>query len=183
MVGVDSPSNFVLKGWLPTNSNATLSGDGAIAGAEVPPTYQLPNQGDLYGLKLQVRATLPRTGTFMDHMIFISMDAADRMLQWQNTGNDPTRENMQRLTFQRGQISAIFVKVNDGVKPGDTALRIQANVPGVRAYTYDSIVKAAVVQYSGLLPIFSISGAVVWGGSVLAGLPRMAVKSSSVKGS
>ena len=167
IVGVDPKSDFVLSGWLPANSSQAFVGNGAVAGAEVPATYQLPREGDLYGVKLEVRATLPRTGTFIDHMIFISMDAANRMLRWQNTGNDPAQQSMQRLTFQTGQISAIFVRVSDGVKPADAAARIQANVQGVRAYTFDSIVKASAVQYSGLLSLFSISGAIVWGGSLL----------------
>ncbi len=166
IVGVATTNNFVLSSWLPRNVSQSLAGNGAISGAEVPKFYQLPTLGLYYGVQLEERATLPRTGTFMDHIIFVSMDTANRMLQWQNAGNDPAKYQMQPLKFQEGQISAVFVKLDDGVGPAQEAAAVGAQVPGVRAYTLDSIAKATAVEFSGLLSIFSISGTLVWAGSL-----------------
>jgi len=166
IVGAAAAGNFVLDSWLPTNVTQSLGGNGAIAGAEVPEFSQLPAQGRFYGVQLEKQATLPRTGTFLDHVIFVSMETANKMLQWQIAGNDPAKYGMQVLSFQQGQISAVFVKLNDGMNPADGAAAVSARVSGVRAYTLDSIARAAVVQYSGLLSIFSLSGVLVWVGSL-----------------
>src|SRR5437667_4344902 len=166
IVGAATTGNFVLDSWLPTNVTQSLGGNGAIAGAEVSEFSQLPAQGQFYGVQLERQATLPRTGTFLDHVIFVSMETANEMLQWQNAGNDPGNYGMQPLGFQDGQISAVFVKLNQGANPADGASIVSARVSGVRAYTLDSIAKAAAVQYSGLLSIFSLSGVLVWVGSL-----------------
>src|SRR5438445_6110288 len=166
IVGAATTGNFVLDSWLPRNVTQSLGGNGAIAGAEVPEFSQLPAQGLYYGVQLEREATLPRTGTFLDHVIFVSMETANRMLQWQVAGNDPAKYGMQALGFHEGEISAVFVKLNDGGNPTDRAATVSARVPGVRAYTLDAIAKAATVQYSGLLSIFSLSGVLVWVGSL-----------------
>ena len=166
IVGVATTGNFVLNSWLPTNVSKSLGGNGAIAGAEVPEFYQLPAQGLFYGVQLEKQARLPRTGTFIDHVIFVSMNTTNKMLQWQKAGNDPANYGMQPLRFQEGQISAVFVKLDEGADPTDQASTVSAGVSGVRAYALDSIAKAAAVQYSGLLSIFSFSGALVWVGSL-----------------
>ncbi len=166
IVGVATTNNFALSSWLPTNVSQSLAGNGAVSGADVPKFYQLPTLGLYYGVQLEERATLPRTGTFMDHIIFVSMDTANRMLQWQNAGNDPDKYQMQPLKFQEGQISAVFVKLDDGVDPSQVAAMVGAQVPGVRAYTLDSIAKAMALQFSGLLSIFSVSATLVWVGSL-----------------
>jgi putative ABC transport system permease protein len=166
IVGVPPTSNFVLESWLPSNVSSSLAGNGAIVGAEVPDFYQLPLQGQFYGVQLAKEATLPRTGTFLDHMIFISIDTANQMLQWQQAGGDFTKYGFQTLQFKRGQVSAVFVKLQDGINPTNEAAGIGAQVSGVRAFTLDSLAKAAALQYSGLLTIFSFSGAVVWIGSL-----------------
>jgi putative ABC transport system permease protein len=166
VVGADTTNNFVLDSWLPNNVTQALGGNGAVAGAEVPDFSQLPAQGLFYGVQLERQAILPRTGTFIDHVIFVSMDTAKRMLQWQSAGNDPTKVGMQPLGFTQGEISAVFVKLNEGLNPTDESSAVTAGVSGVKAYALDSIAKAAGVQYSGLLSIFSFSGALVWVGSL-----------------
>src|SRR5437899_12973879 len=119
IVGAATTGNFVLDSWLPTNVSQSLGGNGAIAGGEVPEFSQLPAQGQYYGVQLQRQATLPRTGTFLDHVIFVSMETANKMLQWQKAGNDPTRYGMQALGFKQGQISAVSAKLTVGPNPPD----------------------------------------------------------------
>ena len=172
IVGTEATGNFVLESWLPKNVTQSLAGNGAIAGAEIPAFYQMPGQGKFYGVQLERQATLPRTGTFMDHVVFISMDTANRMLQWERahfftqTGSHTHSDGSLVLGFTEGQVSAIFVKLDDGVGPTQQAAVVGSRIEGVRAYTLDSIAQAAAVQYSGLLSIFSLSGGLVWAGSL-----------------
>jgi putative ABC transport system permease protein len=166
IIGVFAANNFVLNSYLPTNVTESLSGNGAVLGAEVTNFYQLPTLGLFYGVQLDPRATLPRTGTFMDHIIFVSMDTANAMLRWQLAGNDPAKVQLQPLTFHEGQVSAVFVKLDDRANPTAVVAAVGAQVSSVKAYTIDSIAKATALQFSGLLSIFSVSGTLVWAGSL-----------------
>jgi ABC-type antimicrobial peptide transport system permease subunit len=102
----------------------------------------------------------------MDHIIFVSMDTANAMLRWQLAGNDPAKVQLQPLTFHEGQVSAVFVKLDDRANPTAVAAAVGAQVSSVKAYTIDSIAKATALQFSGLLSIFSVSGTLVWAGSL-----------------
>ncbi|MDA4125916.1 MAG: ABC transporter permease [Thaumarchaeota archaeon] len=182
IVGVATTNNFLLKSYLPTNASESLSGNGAVSGAEVPGFYQLPTLGLFYGVQLDPRATLPRTGTFMDHIIFVSMDTANAMLRWQLAGNDPTKAQMQPLTFHEGQVSAVFVKLDDGASSTAVAAAVGSRAPSVKAYTLDSIAKATALQFSGLLSIFSVSGTLVWVGSLTLVATLASLATSERKG-
>ena len=181
IVGVATANNFLLNSYLPTNVTTSLSGNGAVLGAEVPKFYQLPSLGLYYGVQLDPRATLPRTGTFIDHIIFISMDTANAMLRWQLAGNDPAKVQLVPLTFHEGQVSAVFVKLNDGANAAAVAAAIGA-ASSVKAYTLDSIAKATALQFSGLLSIFSISGTLVWAGSLTLVATLASLATSERKG-
>ena len=172
IVGVASIGNFVLESWLPGKVAQSLAGNGAIAGAEVPDFSYLPGQAVFYGTQLTRQAVLPRTGTFMDHVIFISMDTAWAMLNWEKAnypyvpGALTHSDGSLVLGYTQGEVSAVFVKLNQGIDPVQVANTVGSQVSGVKAYTLDSIAQSAAVQYSGLLSIFSLSGGLVWAGSL-----------------
>ena len=63
-------------------------------------------------------------------------------------------------------MSAVFVKLGEGINPTTEAAVVSSEVAGVKAYTLDSLAKAASSQYSGLLSIFTFSGGLVWVGSL-----------------
>jgi putative ABC transport system permease protein len=172
IIGVATAGNFVLESWLPGGVGQALGGNGAIAGAEVPDFSYLPSQATFYGTQLVRQAVLPRTGTFMDHVIFVSMDTAGRMRQW-DSANPPSQpgalthsDGSLLLTFKPGQVSAVFVKLGSGVDPKVEATNVGAQVSGAKAYALAALVQAVSVQFSGLLSIFSLSGALVWAGSL-----------------
>ena len=179
ILAVDPAKSLMLRSWLPANVTRALEGNTAILGGEVPPFYTLPGQGKFYGVQLQQQARLPRTGTFMDHVLFISFDTAENMLQWQTVqmvtmhaaGNSPEMAQMlgplPLLTFQRGQVSDFSVKLQDGANADQVASQIQSTLGNVRAVTVNSLVQSASLKLSGLLSIFSYAGGLVWVGSVL----------------
>lgn len=179
ILAVDPAANLMLRSWLPKNVTQPLAGNTAILGAEVPPFYTLPGQGKFYGVQLHQQARLPRTGTFMDHVLFISFDTANSMLQWQTiqmltmhaAANSPEMAQMlgsfPPLTFQNGQVSDFSVKLQDGANADQVASQIESTLSNVRALTVNSLVKSASLKLSGLLSIFSYAGGLVWVGSVL----------------
>ncbi|TMQ00705.1 MAG: ABC transporter permease [Thaumarchaeota archaeon] len=175
LIAADPQSNFMLKSWLPANVTQPLTGTGAVVGFNVPAFYLLQDQGKFYGTQLALQARLPATGTFIDHVIFISFSTADAMLAWQTTNTTASSTQsagkgynywLPPLSFQPGQASAFFVKLEDGTSATAAATRVQSSISNVHAFTLDSVVKSASIRYSGLLSTFSISGNLVWLGAL-----------------
>jgi putative ABC transport system permease protein len=168
IIAIDPQNNFMLKSWLPANITSPLAGNTTILGANLPPWNSIPGQGKFFGVKLTPQFRLAPTGTFMDRVVFVSMDTAAEMEQWQarHPGvGDPSF--MLPLNVQQGSISAVFVKLNDGVNPDLAAQAISAQIPNVQVFTFNSLVRSASTRFAGLLSQFSISGVLVWGGAVL----------------
>ena len=176
LIAADPQSNFMLKSWLPGNvTQPLLTGTRAVVGYNVPAFYLLQDQGKFYGTQLEVQARLPATGTFVDHVIFISFSTADAMLRWQTANTTTLGQAAQKsynywlppLSFHEGQASAFFVKLQDGTSADAAATKVQSTISNVHAFTSDSIIRSASVRYSGLLSTFSLSGILVWFGALL----------------
>jgi len=170
LIAADPQSNFVIKSLLPTNVSQPLTGTMAVVGYNVPTFPLLQDQGKFYGTQLQVQARLPSTGTFIDHVIFTSFNAANAMLAWQTANTQAAGKSynywLPALSFQPGQASAFFVKLQGGTKADTAARSVQSSISNVHAYTFDSVVKSASIRYSGLLSTFSITGNLVWLGAL-----------------
>ncbi len=168
VVAVDS-SNFMLRSWLPQNISRPLGEGEAVLGWEFPRFSDMPNHGAFYGTKVAPIFRLPQTGTFMDRVMFISMDTAKDMLAWQKLGIDPGPCcNWEiPISFADGQISAVFVKGDEGINPDQVASQIQSTYQQVHAITMNSIVGSANERLGELLSTSSISGSLVWVASVL----------------
>ena len=168
IIAIDPHNNFMLKSWLPANITSPLAGNTAILGANLPPWNSIPGGGRFFGVKLIPQFRLAPTGTFMDRVVFVSMDTAAEMERWQANHpgvGDPSF--IAPLSVQQGSISAAFVKLIDGVNPDLAAQAISAQIPNVQVFTFNSLVRSASARFAGLLSQFSISGALVWGGAVL----------------
>ncbi len=175
LIAADPQSSFMLKSLLPANVTQPLTGTQAVVGFNVPAFYLLQDQGKFYGTQLEVQARLPATGTFIDHIIFISFRTADAMLAWQtvNTTASSVQSSgksynywLPPLSFQPGQASAFFVKLEEGTGADRAAASVQSSISNVHAFTLDSVVKSASIRYSGLLSTFSITGNLVWLGAL-----------------
>ncbi len=169
IIAIDPQNNFMLKSWLPANITQPLANNGTILGASVPAWDTIPSLGGrFYGTTIIPRYRLALTGTFLDKVVFVSTDTAKQMLAWQglhpNLG-DP--DFMAPLSFQAGQVSAIFVKLEDGVNPDLEVQKILTAEPNVEAFTLRALAESANVRFAGLLYQFGISGTLVWGGAVL----------------
>lgn len=168
IVAVDS-DNFMLRSWLPQNVSMPLREGEAVLGWHFPRLFDIPNQGVFYGTKLTPVARLPLTGTFIDRVMFVSVDTAREMLEWQRLGIDPGAccNWLIPLSFQEGQVSAVFVKVKSGTDPDQVASQIRSTYQQVNAITVDSLVGSANNRLGELLSTSSVSGSLVWIASVL----------------
>jgi putative ABC transport system permease protein len=169
LIAIDPNNNFMLKSWLPANVTQPLANNGTILGAEVPPWDTIPSHGGrFYGVTIHPTFRLAATGTFLDHIVFISNQTAAEMVSWQGLHpNQSDPDFLLPLSFQLGQVSAIFVKLADGVNPDLGVQQILTADPNVQAFTLSDLAHSANVRFAGLLYQFGISGTLVWAGSVL----------------
>jgi putative ABC transport system permease protein len=168
LIAIDPQNNFMLKSWLPANLTQPLANNGTILGAEVPGWGTIPSHGGrFYGVTIHPTFRLEATGTFLDHVVFISTQTAVKMIEWQSLHpgqSDP--DFLLPLRFQSGQVSAIFVKLEDGVNPDLEVQKILTVDTNVQAFTLSDLAHSANVRFAGLLYQFGISGTLVWVGSV-----------------
>ena len=169
IIAIDPVNNFMLKSWIPANFTQPLANNGTILGAYVPPWDTIPSHGGrFYGTTIVPTYRLAPTGTFLDNVVFISTDTAKEMLEWQGLNpNQGDPEFLKPLSFILGQVSAIFVKLDDGVNPDLEVQKILTAEPDVEAFTLSALAHSANVRFAGLLYQFAISGTLVWGGTVL----------------
>jgi putative ABC transport system permease protein len=171
IVGIDPTTDFTVRNWLPAGSTVSLQLREAIKGWEVPAFQTMMTQGNFYSTQLETAGVLERSGTYMDHMVFISLDTAYTMLRNQRTAmlTNPRLIHTGEipLAFDEGQISAVFVELAPGASAREVTAAIETSVPGVQAVEFSSLVASASSRLSGLLSTFSVAGTLVWGASLL----------------
>jgi putative ABC transport system permease protein len=93
---------------------------------------------------------------FFDRAVFMSLDSAYGM-----AGNSKTRAQ-QTISVPRDRISAVLVRSRRDVPAERVAIRIEHDVPGVKALVSDSVISSVRKQLSGLLRAVTVLGAVLW---------------------
>ena len=168
VVAVD-PNNFMLRSWLPQNLSRPIGEGEAVLGWQFPRLNDIPNNRVWYGTELTPIFRLPRTGTFMDSVMFVSLDTARAMLEWQVKGIDPGPccNWLIPLSFSEGQVSAVFVKVESGVDPVRVAEEIDSTFQFAHAITVNSLVGSANARMGEFLSTSSVSNSLVWVAAVL----------------
>ena len=155
LIAFDPEHDFTVMPWLQKNLKKPLSDDQVIVGSNVPVVA-----GDLlpfFGTPFTVAGGMEPTGMkFFDQSVFLTMNAAYEMAK-----NSKTKA-MQPIEIGRDQISTVLVQVQEGFTPDRVAIRIEHDIPGVKAIASDEVISTVRRQLGGLLKgILAISG-VLW---------------------
>ncbi|HSB33688.1 MAG TPA: FtsX-like permease family protein [Nitrospirota bacterium] len=155
LVAFDPETDFTIKPWLEKKVGRKLSVNEVIIGGRIPVIA-----GDMlpfFGTHFIVAGILEPTGmNFVDRTVFMSMEAAYAMAE-----NSKVRA-VQPLEIGRDRISTVLVKVKDDMSPDRVAVRIEHDIPEVKALVSDTVISTVRKQLSGLIrAIFSISG-ILW---------------------
>jgi putative ABC transport system permease protein len=155
LVAFDPESDFTVKPWLQKNLNRKLEINEIITGRAVPVIA-----GDaipFFGTTFKVAGTMEPTGMdFFDRAVFMSLDAAYAMAE-----NSKTRA-MQPLEVGRDKISTVLVQVKDEFTPDRIAIRIEHDIPGVKALVSDTVISTVRKQLSGLIHAILIISIILW---------------------
>jgi len=155
LVAFDPNTDFTVKPWLAKHLNRKLGLNEIITGREIPITV-----GDVipfYGTNFTVGGTMEPTGMdFFDRSAFMSLDAAYIMAE-----NSKTKA-IQPLDIGRDKISTVLVQVNDDITPDRVAIRIEHDIPGVKALQSDTVISTVRKQLSGLIHGIVLISSILW---------------------
>jgi len=155
LIAFDPKTDFTIKPWIDKHLDRPLKVNEIIVGRDIPvvPGDTIP----FYGSAFDVVAKMEPTGmNFFDRSAFMTMEAAYLMAE-----HSPERA-MVPLKIPRDRISAVLVQVKEGMDPERVAIRIEHDVPGVKAIASDKVISTVRRQMRGLLKGIVAISVVVW---------------------
>ncbi len=155
LIAFDPATDFTVRPWLEKNLSRKLADNEIITGREVPVIV-----GDyipFFGTTFRVAGTMEPTGMdFFDRAAFMSLDAAYKMAETSKT------RAIQPLDIGRDKISTVLVQVKDDITPDRVGIRIEHDIPGVKALVSDTVISTVRKQLSGLIHAIVFISVILW---------------------
>jgi putative ABC transport system permease protein len=155
IVAYDPATDFTLRPWLDRQGGGTLGLDEVLGGSQVT----VPNEKTnilVYGSPVRLKGNLTRSGTGLDQTLFMTFQTAYEIARMSST------RAAQELVVPTNQISAILLKLQPGIAPGDMVARIGREVSGVTALQSPELLRGTRRELTGLLRIIFVVLALVW---------------------
>ncbi len=155
LVAFDPQTDFTVRPWLERHLNRPLGPNEIITGREIP--VVVGDHIPFFGTFFRVAGTMEPTGMdFFDRTAFMSLDAAYRMAEESGT------KAVEKIQIGRDRISTVLVQVSDDFTPDRVAIRIEHDVPGVKALASDKVISTVRQQLSGLIHAVVVISAILW---------------------
>lgn len=155
LIAFDPDTDFTVKPWLQKHLKRPLGPTEIITGRNVPVIV-----GDaipFFGTNFSVVGTMEPTGMdFFDRSAFMSMEAAYRMAE-----NSKVR-SPQPIAIGRDRISTVLVQIKDDMTPDRVAIRIEHDIPGIKAISSDTVISTVRKQLSGLMHVILFISVILW---------------------
>lgn len=155
LIAFDPATDFTVMPWAETHLKKRLGSEEIITGREVPVVVgdTLP----FFGTFFKVAGTMEPTGmNFFDKSVFMTIDDAYRMAEESRT------KAMQPIDVPKSVISTVLVQVGEDYTPDRVAIRLEHNIPGIRAIASDEIIGTVRRQLGRLFNGIYIIGGVLW---------------------
>jgi putative ABC transport system permease protein len=155
LVAYDPATDFTVRPWAEKHLARKLAQNEVITGREIP--VVVGDNVPFFGTFFQVAGTMEPTGMdFFDRAAFMSLDAAYKMAA------DSGTQAVQRIDLEKGALSTVLVQVDPSIDPSRVAMRIEHDVPGVKALVSDKVISTVRTQLSGLIQAIVAISAVLW---------------------
>lgn len=155
LVAYDPATDFTVRPWAEKHLARKLAEHEVITGREIP--VVVGDNVPFFGTFFQVAGTMEPTGMdFFDRAAFMSLDAAYKMAA------DSKTQAVQRIDLEKGALSTVLVQVDPSMDPSRVAMRIEHDVPGVKALVSDKVISTVRTQLSGLIQAIVAISAVLW---------------------
>ena len=150
VIGFDPESDFTVSSWLKESRQESLDDGRLLVGSRVN-----ANPGEsikLYNISCPVAGQLQSTGTGLDTAVYCTlptirtlMTAAEDLGGYSPISGDPSET-----------VSAVYIKVKEGVDPKDVADSINVHVRKVKAVQTRSVITTVADSLSGLERILTV---------------------------
>jgi putative ABC transport system permease protein len=150
VIGFDPESDFTVSSWLKESRQGSLDEGRLLVGSRVN-----ANPGEsikLYNISCPVAGQLQPTGTGLDTAVYCTlptirtlMTAAEDLGGYSSISGDPSET-----------VSAVYIKVKEGVDPKDVADSINVHVRKVKAVQTRSVITTVADSLSGLERILTV---------------------------
>ena len=155
LVAFDPNTDFTVKPWLERHLSRKLGMNEIITGREIP--VIVGDNIPFFGTSFQVAGTMEPTGMdFFDRSAFMSLDAAYKMAE------DSKAKAIKPIEIGKDKISTVLVQVNDNITPDRVAIRIEHDIPGIKALVSDTVISTVRKQLSGLIRAILIISVILW---------------------
>ncbi len=147
VVAFDQNSDFIVKPWLNKILKRKLNKGEAILGYEAQENLGLLDveSSVLFGNKFDIVGVLEKTGTGLDHAIFISEENLDDIV---DKGSS---------LLKKGQISLIFTKVEEGYDPYKVGRNLENKILEVDVTTRSDMGKKIISTLKDINKVFLIT--------------------------
>jgi putative ABC transport system permease protein len=155
LVAFDPETDFTVKPWLSKNLHKPLGMNEIIIGRSVP--VIAGDKIPFFGTTFTLAGTMEATGMdFFDRAVFMNLDSAYKMAE-----NSRTKA-IQPIEIGRDQISTVLVQIHDDITPDRVAIRIEHDIPGVKALVSDTIISTVRQQLAGLIKAIWAISIILW---------------------
>lgn len=155
LIAFDPTTDFTIHPWLERHLSRTLGDNEIITGREVP--VIVGDTVPFFGTMFRVAGTMEPTGMdFFDRAAFMSLDAAYKMAEISKT------KAIQPLDIGRDKISTVLVRLAEDFTPDRVGLRIEHDIPGVKALVSDTVISTVRKQLSGLIHAILTISLILW---------------------
>ena len=150
LIGFDPATDFTVLRWVGDSVGGKLGEGSVVVGYSVG--AQPGDKIEVYGHELRVWGKLRDTGIkYFDNSIFVPLETLYDIAS-----------STDRLSVEQGEISAVLVKAEKGVRPDVLEVRIEGRVPGIIAIPMPMVLSTVRTQMSVLFGSFTILIAVLW---------------------
>lgn len=136
LIGFDPENDFTISPWLRERLREKLADNEVIVGANI-----LSEPGGrirFYGKEFLIAGKLEPTGMkFIDSSVFIPIEGARRMIA------DSAEEALRTLKVGPDEISAVLLRLEEGVSYEEVAIRVEHSLPDVRVILPNEVLREA----------------------------------------
>ena len=161
IIGFDPETDFSVQPWIEKSYSDKLGLYDTVVGSDVTPNTDMTIE--IYGKTLKVQSVLDKTGTELDHAIYVNTETMKELIKAHNEKNP----NQEREVDPDNVVSSVLIKVSDGYDIDSVAGDINLHVRQVKAIRTQNMISDVADSLSGVSGMISALMIAVWALSVI----------------
>ena len=161
IIGFDPETDFSVQPWIEKSYSDKLGLYDTVVGSDVTPNTDMTIE--IYGKTLKVQSVLDKTGTELDHAIYVNTETMKELIKAHNEKNP----NQEREVNPDNIVSSVLIKVSGGYDIDSVVGDINLHVRQVKAIRTQNMISDVADSLSGVSGMISALMIAVWALSVI----------------